>query len=384
MKSPLGCRFVIKKNSYQLLLFIVLIANYIILNIFNEEFAYKYHLRVCALIILIIGLISNMSLYKVDILWLALIFLGLLFSIPENLIPVNLVFILLFLIATRKANLPDIYHYAWLSISFGVVLVLLLLYLGVIENSFIVINNRLRYTFGLNSPNTFSQMIYAWALLTFYGINKNQNYMYFICILVIGIVYTFSDSNSSVLAVIIYFLNLYILKHSSNRLFVKIISIFSVLGPFVITLLSFYLLNIYPQLDVMLSLRLSFNAALMSNMTLINYMIGGGKYLFVDNSYLVIIYSVGFPFLIFMIYLIIKSVLYYAESNDAKTYSFIISFIYYSFAESSLVRPEILVSLFFWILIFRPYFKRMEVNDLIINQNLQIIKSDNNYSNICN
>ena len=170
--------------------------------------------------------------------------------------------------------------------------------------------------------------------------------------------FTSTDSRTLFSSLILFVFIRIFFSISNHKKLLKIISFIILIVPLVITQLSNYLLEYNDELDEILSNRLYFNSLFLNKMSLINYIAGGLSpdklYLTVDNGFLLLEASTGIFFLFFTFYITIKKIHYCIDKHEPELCALIISFWYFSFSESSLVRPEAIMGLIFWSLILNP------------------------------
>lgn len=137
-----------------------------------------------------------------------------------------------------------------------------------------------------------------------------------------------------------------------NRKLLKISLLFIVLVPIIFSFAAPLLLDNYPYLDVLTSRRLSIFTNYINENQITNYLFGGTEVRDIDNGYLTTFFNTGVMFTVFLLYLIMKALNHSIESKNYRNLAFIISFMYFNAFESLILRPEITVSICFWIVVY--------------------------------
>lgn len=127
--------------------------------------------------------------------------------------------------------------------------------------------------------------------------------------------------------------------------------IMSIIPP-VISFLSPILLDKYPVLDKILSLRLAINTTYIMSNEWINFLVGGTKAADIDNGFLTLSYSIGFFAFALAYMLIIKVLLLALKNRNYIIVAFILSFLFVNAFEAWFLRPEMAVTLFFWNMVY--------------------------------
>ena len=85
------------------------------------------------------------------------------------------------------------------------------------------------------------------------------------------------------------------------------------------------------------------------------FMFGGNKHEGVDNFYLVFLGNAGIIIYLGLLLMLIMSILKLAKNNENKKIAFIFSALTISMTETSLIRPEIMSMLAFWVMLFKCF-----------------------------
>lgn len=279
-----------------------------------------------------------------------------------SFISLNLLFIFLFLMGARSFS---IYFLATASVCIlGITIVasVLLVYFGIVENNIDIVGStfgigdelRSRMTFGFRNVNAFSAVVSAFCLL-FILVSKRAVVGYSLALIISYAFYIYTDSRTMLLATVfsIIFTVMFLLLASHRRIF-YFTSIFIISAPLVLTALATTIVNQFPFIDLLISSRFTFSSAYFSGIPVFRLLIGGidpPSELTIDNSFALITGAAGIPFLVYIAIRVFHLVKQCALDFNYKTYSFTLSFWLFSFSESSMVRPESLICLIFWMLI---------------------------------
>ena len=128
----------------------------------------------------------------------------------------------------------------------------------------------------------------------------------------------------------------------------------------------------------MTSKRLGRFANYINANNLINIVFGGTTLGDVDNAFLILLYNTGILFTLLVLYMIIIAIIRLIDMKESKYIAFIISFMYLNAFESLLVRPEILISICFWCVIYKTLYTtsfRLLVHGTYEYSDLKILKS---------
>lgn len=109
---------------------------------------------------------------------------------------------------------------------------------------------------------------------------------------------------------------------------------------------SFYIL------DIVTSYRLSIITNYIHSNSWLNFIFGGTQIADIDNGLLLILYSLGMFFSIYILIQIFRATHIAYRAKNIREIAFITSFLVYNTVESAIIRPEILITIVFWIIIF--------------------------------
>lgn len=170
----------------------------------------------------------------------------------------------------------------------------------------------------------------------------------------------YTDTRTSTYAFFVYILSfaglnfLYRFKELKYYIPVlKMIIVITLFIPIILSFLSPFLLTHFQAADVLTSMRLSVFTGYITKNTIINLLFGGSFIGDVDNGFLVMVYSAGLGFGLLTVYMISRAAFILIEQKNSKHLAFIISFMYFNLFESLMVRPELIISIYFWVVIYK-------------------------------
>jgi hypothetical protein len=244
--------------------------------------------------------------------------------------------------------------YSYIVLLISVVITFALLYAGVTQNAVDTAGNRERATFGFSNVNAFATLLYSFFTVALFRSQARPFIKYAVCAAFTYLAYIYTDTRTLIAAVSVFILAHGLFVALSRSAVLKIVSGILLLLPIIFTQLSVYIAENYFLLDVLLSFRPSYNALVFNSMSFANHMFGGvspAEGNTIDNSFLLVQASVGLPFLLFVTWLTYTKIVDSINASSPATFAFILSFWYFSYSESSLVRPESIIGLVFWLLI---------------------------------
>lgn len=239
---------------------------------------------------------------------------------------------------------------------------LLLTYLGIIENNFIIFyrNNQFakRYDFGYGHPNS-AHMEFGMILLLFLYLHKERISIFRIILILFfnHILYTFTYSRTAYIIVIIALLVFIAIEYKGIRKTLMHIFKISYLVLFVLTIVVSLLhseLEIISNLDLLLTGRLRFNKILLTGDNL--SLFGREKFsefVVIDNGFISLLYNGGILSFLWFSYYYQKTINYLFMRSHYKEMALIICFLLFNMTESFLPSISMNTSLlFFGLVIF--------------------------------
>jgi hypothetical protein len=334
--------------------------NYILFNSIGINDTLKNGIRVGVIGLLLFSILFNRNVIKfskLDFLWIFLLLFSLL-SFNISGININYFYIILVLIVSKGIDRVTLLKWNYFIILVSVLFIVITLVTGITNNIQYSVGGRTRHTFGFFNVNAFSGLIYSFYIMYFMYKDRTGKISTIILVSLLYVIFRYTDTRTMFFAFFIY-LFFYILLRQLFRYkklrtkIIKIILVTLVFVPIIFSFISPLLLENYPYLNVLTSIRLTVFSDYIINQQPINYLFGGTAVKDVDNGFLVTFFNTGVLFTSYLIYLIIKSLVYSINNDDFKQSAFIISFMYFNAFESLLLRPEITVSIYFWIMIYK-------------------------------
>lgn len=288
-----------------------------------------------------------------------------LMGIPTSGLSLGIFFICLTIIALRRVSIEFISNASACVLGIAIVMSMLMVHFGVVSNEEDVIgiplelggDIRSRMTFGFKNVNSFAGIVSGFCLLIMMT-GSQIVARYLIALLVSYVIYIYTDSRAMLAATFSFVAFTGIFLLARNRLwFLKSFAGFMLLTPLLLSVLASLVVSEMPLLDLMLSGRQTFVSMYFSELPNYRLLIGGAEPsagVTVDNSFALLAGAIGIPLLIYLTHTTYQRVCRCVNEADFRTYSFLLAFWIYSFAESSMLRPESIVCIVFWVLIFRP------------------------------
>lgn len=351
----------------------LLMMGYIGVNLleFTQEAILAF--RLCAGLLILLMLVLDRTTLDVNIFYImAFAISG--FGVVGSSISLNILFVCLYVLATRSISFEFMANSAMIILGAVILGTLLFLYYGVTENiedigGFAGDNAeefRVRMTFGYKNVNAFASVVSGFCFLLMLS-RKLTVIKYIASMSISYIFYLYTDSRSMLIGTFsfIVFILLFNIMKRHNRILYMISWI--VIGvPAFMTVTATILANQFPLLDSALSWRLTFVSDYFNEMPAYSLLIGGSepsKSVTVDNAFGLFIGAMGIPFFLYFIKRITVVVRSNIDQCEFGLCAFILSFWLFSFSESSLVRPETLVGILFWVVIVKHKSSLAHSND---------------------
>lgn len=257
----------------------------------------------------------------------------------------------------------NVKKYLFIISIITIILYLSLLKLGVIHDSVTNYNFRIRHTLGFDNPNAFSIIVASLFYLFFMNIKKYRILLSLI-IIAINFYISFLLGSRTLLYSTIIFLILHFFSYNSNKFkkinllltskfFIRIFVFMLFISPFIICFMVSH--NII--MDSFISGRSYLLFQYFEYHSLLNYLIGFSNVATVDNSYAIILCATGVLGFMYSYKIIVNSII-----SDKSNFPLIISLLFFGTMESILIRPESLISIYFWYIIFdNNYYRKKKV-----------------------
>lgn len=365
----------IRKNAFDYLLFLdlplfLLGLNYMLYNAFSMDIL-KTQLRVLSIILLLIGCIlkKNIIVKKKAVLSMALAIVALLLNGSTSL---NLVVIILFSVCAIYP-LNSIVQSAFKVNLLLVTIMIVLMLIGIVDNtSYISTMGRLRYTLGFDNPNV-AALFYSSAIYLMLVSMKKTKVLMLVAFLMSLILFYYTNSRTTLLALItfVFLEGIYSIfekrKMDKSKVIFGKLSILSIDILFVVNLLSVFLIEKFMIFDELLSYRISTFSKMINSSGLRSFLLGG-THETVDNFYYMLLFQYGIFIYIFVACLTHFAMKKMVNKGYIKYIALLVGLFLVGMMESSLIRPEILVSLIVWKVIISGDDENHKNNNLIIDE----------------
>ena len=260
----------------------------------------------------------------------------------------NAIFILFSILALKKFDSAQLYRWAIKIQLLFLLFVVFLLITGMHPIGYSNISGRIRYDLGFYNVNVAAIYAYSFLMINILRMQKCTLTTAF-CTLLTGTgLFMYCDSRAPFYTLIFFVFSCMMLDRSPQtaKLIFLCTSAVAFISPCLITL-SFFQSE---QMNKLLSLRPMFFARYAADNTIWDLLLGGSKVVPVDNFYLVFLYNFGvLPYVLLSIFSIkLVSTLY--KQNRFLECAFFVSMCVFGLFEGSLLRPEIPIVLFFWLL----------------------------------
>ena len=336
---------------------LIMAINYLNFNLYGRIELFLIAGRGLSAIILAYLIIRRPMIKRSELGFLFLAFLALILGKFNNLIAINVIFIIGFVIASKSISIEKLVDYCFFVCCFSVFLVFLSLQLGITENTLDIAGGRSRRTFGFANTNAFSGLIYATVLLALIRIRQvNQPMIYGMSLLLfIYYIYVETDSRTLLASTFIYCLIYVGFLTVKSKYLLRFLAFVAIVTPILLVNILPFLINTIPSLDILLSFRGSYAVNYMSGFPDFAIFFGGATSSSSKTDMGLVLLQSSFG-IFFTVSAMVFSYISLRKSIDLRMpniFAFITSFWFYSLSESAIVRPEAIIGLVFWVLIIR-------------------------------
>ena len=331
----------------------LLVANYLSFNLFGIGGSVLIISRGAVIFLLALSFAKTPTVNTRVIYLLLSCLAGAILGGIENNIAQNLTFIVIVIGCLRHVNLDSIVDRSLVVFLFAMGLIFALLTLGLTENGIDTADGRNRASFGFSNVNAFTSLVYAFITLALYRW-RGQNVVKYVLFTILSyVVYLYTDSRTLVASILLFFFA-HVLYAVLPKGMLKVMALLLLLLPLMLTQMSGYIAETWPLVDIALSFRPSYSAVFIEGFSAYNYLLGGqspaaGQT--IDNSFLLIQGAVGLPFLLALTWVAYRKIVESISRNRPEVFCLILSFWYFSYSESSMVRPESIIGVVFWLLL---------------------------------
>ena len=349
----------IEKNIWKKLIFLdiplfLLGINYIFYNALALN-SMKIFFRVGAIFLLFIGWILNKKFIIKKKTFLAIV-LSLVALLLNKRIAFNFVVIVFFVVCVTYP-IETIIRSTYKINILLIIIMVILMKLNIVNNMWYISSmGRLRYTLGFENPNV-AALFYSSAVYLFIISRKKTSIIAIIISSVMTVlIYYYTNSRTSLLALMVFIIleSLFLFLEKNNlklKLLLSKCLIIMIDILFIINLLSVFMIEKFMIFDQLLSFRISSFSEMINSSSLKEFLFGG-TFKTVDNFYYMLLFQYGiiiYIFIAFLIHFIMKKMV---ENKKFQFISLFVGLFLTGMMESSLIRPEILVILVIWKIIF--------------------------------
>lgn len=281
--------------------------------------------------------------------------------ITDGAITFNLTFLLVLTIVLRSVSFEDLLGHATTASTILLMVVLVSLTLGVVDNSLYSVGDRHRITMGFANVNGTSVFAFSIMLIFFLSVKKVQGTFSWVYIASVLVVYILTNSRTMLMAAVALFVAWLLLERlpkRTARMVVFAVAAVMFVFPFIWGLP--FLSN--SALNRLLSIRPHYYYEYIKNNPLPFFLFGGSKAVEIDNTYLLLLYNCGIMGYAAIAAITVVALDSMVRGDRYREVCFCIAMLVYGQLEGTLVRPEILCVPVFWICIIKGFTK----NDLII------------------
>lgn len=236
---------------------------------------------------------------------------------------------------------------------FYTVMIFFCLLTGVVHYRITTSGGRIRNTLGFVNVNSAALFFFSLLIIWILQLSEIRVKHLIITIIVSFVVYRYTDSRTVFICSNIFAVCYLLFRKCNGKktatLFCVIVSLFY-LSPMLIILLQRY----YPNLDVILSFRLTNYMEYIGGHDAKTLLLGGSRLEGIDQFYLCLLYNGGLVFYSFTMIMSLVSLYKYVTSKDSGYAAFIIAVSSYGLMESGVIRCELLCMIMFWYLLIRP------------------------------
>lgn len=349
-------RFRLDTSLFYIIAILLLGVNFLLYRFWEIE-SLKNVIRGVAAFFLVLCLIFEKK--KIKRIEIVLLICAAYLIVINGDISANISFLLLCAIAPVKNDDAMFKKINIIQLILGA-LVVFLLATGLKANNIYNIGGRIRLMLGFNNVNAATGFFFSVLIIWLYTRKKMAWWHLIAAVVVVTVQYLLTNSRTPFFASIVY-LGMYWLSRYARKKWFKRAYLWVVGIVLVLPFLNNILMAVFPQLNNLLSMRLSLAANYIHNNSIIHLLIGGSKEASVDNAYIILLYNAGIFFYAFFAYAVLISSEHYLKTRSRKELAFIMSVLVNGLMESPPMRAELLFSVVFWILILRPVISKKRI-----------------------
>lgn len=326
--------------------------------------------RVLSMVLFLVSLAFNIRNLRLTLPWIVVIGLVSVTVLLRGSSSLNFLAILLFCLCSSSFDLAKV-----LKTLLAVALICFAFYflftaMGMVHWVISTYATRTRNTLGFYHVNA-AAVFFAAAFLLPLTLKKYRLRIILVCFLFSVAIFFVTDTRG-----LLVFGALFLLLGLVFRIaFSKLKSTASkVVIPFAILYGSIVFSYLFPfiggsRLDVLLSYRLSIFSDVLTSLDFLEVLFGSGVAPEIDNSYIVLLATYGAFFLILIVVFIHRAITQLINQENWCWLAFICSMLLYGVIESLLFRPELLITLAFWAIVFS---NQKELSNLKVKDSVEI------------
>ena len=333
--------------------------NYLNFNLFGRNEIILVSSRVFCVLILMYMFARAPAFTKSELIFLFLGVLSIILGAFKNIMAVNVVFIVLFAVASKRVPIKHLIDNFFVVLCVMLGIVFLSLLFGITQNSLdnISVSHRARWNFGFANVNSFVSIVYGASILALFRLSRKKASLVYYLSIFSFIYYVFlkTDTRSIVLGIFLYCLIYLCFLVIKSNLLLKILALAGLILPVVFINSLSEIISSFPIVDLLLSFRGSYALMYMSGLPDWYIFFGGvtSSIKNTDMGLVILQSSLGFLFLGYLMMHTFWALSRSIQFRLPNIYAFILSFWAYGLAESSILRPETIIGLVFWVLVMR-------------------------------
>lgn len=341
----------------------VLGLNYVLYNVFGLE-AIRVPIRITALGMFVISALLDFKSLKFDVLFLPMLGLAFLSLALNGLDALNMLAVLLFVLAASPYSLSDVLSDLLKCFVVIAIIYALAVVAGFASLTSYVMNGRVRNTLGFLNVNAAALFFFPLLLLL---AKKRPRAWMVNCGVALAFVFLFivTDTRSLLLGAGVYYVSYILFRFmSKGKTFSGLKGAVGIMVLYASIAIAFSLpLLAGTELDQALSWRPTLFHESLAGFTPFDWLFGSSSFQEVDNSFIVIVGHYGILFLTCVIAILHKAILRCSECGYAWSYSYLLSILVCGSFESFIYRPELIVTLAFWLVVFNSTSSARQVTE---------------------
>lgn len=337
--------------------------NFILYSVFGLE-AIRVPIRIAVLGMFVLSALLDFRYLKFDVLFLPMLGLAVLSLVLNGLDALNMLAVLLFVLAASPYSLSDMLSDLLKCFVLIAIIYILAVVVGFASLTSYVMGGRVRNTLGFVNVNAAALFFFPLLLLL---AKKRPRAWMANCGVALAFVFLFivTDTRSLLLGAGVYYASYILFRLMSNgKTLSRLRGAVGIMVLYASIAIAFSLpLLAGTELDQALSWRPTLFHESLAGFTPFDWLFGSSSFKEVDNSFIVIVGHYGFLFLACVIAILHKAILRCSECDHAWSYSYLLSVLACGSIESFIYRPELIVTLAFWFVVFNSASSARQVTE---------------------